>query len=192
SVERGGADFVSTLDPGAETAVSFEFEHHGVHYRVSRRPAQSRRKQRGDVLTQVPPEADLLGRTHAGLAATKTREVTRAIEELLHTDVDQFRQTVLLPQGEFRKVVTDHATRRAVLSRVFRTERFTRLTERIRQKAKDLETESAQAMQRRTELLEDAEVADTTALREKVDAAREARGASEQQRSEADAARTTA
>ena len=191
-VERVGADFVSTLDPGAETAVSFEFEHHGVRYRVSRRPAQSRRKLRGDGLTQVPAEAELVDLTHDDVIATKTGDVTRAIEELLHTNVEQFRQTVLLPQGEFRKVVTDNVTRRAVLSRVFRTERFTRLTERIRQKAKDLEGESAQAMQRRAELLEDAEVADTTALREKVDAAREARVASEQQRSEADAARTTA
>ena len=59
NVERGGTEFVSTLDPGAETAVSFEFEHHGAHYRVSRRPAQARRKQRGDGLTQVPPEAEL-------------------------------------------------------------------------------------------------------------------------------------
>jgi DNA repair protein SbcC/Rad50 len=192
SVERGGADFVSTLDPGAETAVSFEFEHHGVHYRVSRRPAQSRRKQRGDGLTQVPPEAELVDVTHDEVIATKTGDVTRAIEDLLHTNVEQFRQTVLLPQGEFRKVVTDHATRRAVLSRVFRTERFTRLTDRIRQKAKDLESESAQAMQRRTELLEEAEVADASALLAKVAAAVAARGASEQRRSEADAARTTA
>src|SRR5690606_13158697 len=142
-VERVGTDFVSTLDPGAETAVSFEFEHHGVRYRVSRRPAQSRRKLRGDGLTQVPAEAELVDLTHDDVIATKTGDVTHAIEELLHTNVEQFRQTVLLPQGEFRKVVTDNVTRRAVLSRVFRTERFTRLTKRIRQKAKDLEGESA-------------------------------------------------
>ncbi|MFO7544039.1 MAG: SMC family ATPase [Trueperaceae bacterium] len=192
SVERGGAEFVSTLDVGAETAVSFEFEHHGVHYRVSRRPAQSRRKQRGDGLTQVPPEAELVDVTHGDVIATRTSDVTRAIEELLHTNVEQFRQTVLLPQGEFRKVVTDHATRRAVLSRVFRTERFTRLTDRIRQKAKDLETESAQAMQRRSELLESAEVDDATAMRAKVAAALEERGACTQMRTESDVGRTTA
>lgn len=192
NVERGGTEFVSTLDPGAETAVSFEFEHHGTHYRVSRRPAQTRRKQRGDGLTQVPPEAELVDVTRGDVIATKTGDVTRAIEELLHTNVEQFRQTVLLPQGEFRKVVTDHATRRSVLSRVFRTERFTRLTDRIRQKAKDLESESAQTMQRRTELLESAGVDDAPTLQAKADAALDERRACETRRTEADAARTAA
>ena len=46
---------------------------------------------------------------------------------MLRCNVDQFRQTVVLPQGAFRKVVTDHKERRAILAAIFRTERFAEL-----------------------------------------------------------------
>ncbi len=185
-VERGGSDFVSTLDPGSVTRVTFEFEHRGARYRVTRSPAQTRAKLRGEGVTQVPADATLEDLTHGEVLATKARDVTRAIEALLHTSSEQFRQTVLLPQGEFRKVVTDHAARREVLSRVFRTERFQRLTERIKEKAKELEAVGARYQERRRELLAQAEVGDREALEQRVLDAVAARSAAEAVRAERD------
>ena len=161
-VERGGREFASILDPAAETQVVLDFELRGERYRVTRRPAQSRAKLRGVGLAQVQADGRLERLDAAGVPveviADKTSEVTRRVEELLGCTVEQFRQTVVLPQGEFREVVTDDKTRREVLARVFATERFAALTQRLKQRRRALESEADQHQERRRRVLEAAGV----------------------------------
>ena len=192
SVERSGADFVSTLDPGAHTCVTFEFEHLGRRYRIQRRPAQQRRKKTGEGFTNAPAEALLEDLTEPAVLADKATEATRRIEELLHMNVEQFRQTVLLPQGEFRKVITDARVRREVLARIFETHRFARVTERLKEASSALER-SAEALQdRRAELLDQCAVASVGELEERVRAAKGTRDAAAARRDEADRERAAA
>ena len=187
TVERGGAEFVSSLEPGAVTSVAFEFAARGERYRVTRRPAQQRAKVRGEGMTDVGAEG-LLERLDAGGAgvevlADKATEATRQVEDLLGCTVDQFRQTVVLPQGQFREVVTDHTTRREVLARVFETGRFADLTGRLKRIKSALDARAGGFRDQRRRLLEAAGVADADAL---AGAAAEASAA----RDLADAART--
>lgn len=173
-VERKGADFISTLDPEAETKVTLTFEHRGRRYRVTRRPAQQRRSKRGSGLATVAADALFEDLDADTILATKTGDATEQIVTLLNMDSGQFRQTVVLPQGEFRKVITDHLTRRTVLARVFHTERFADLTERIKTKADDLLAHGKDLERQRAELLAQTTADNPTDLDDLVAAAREA------------------
>src|SRR5690606_9551313 len=133
--ERGGQDMVTTLDQGltagavtrAATKVVLEFEHLGTHYRVTRQPTQEVAKVRGDGTRTRQADATLEDLDSGVVVAAKVRDVTAAVKEMLRCDVDQFRQTVVLPQGDFRRVVTDDSARRAILTRIFRTQKFERV-----------------------------------------------------------------
>ena len=198
TVERGGGEFVSVLEPGAVTSVAFDFAVRGERYRVTRRPAQQRAKLRGEGMTDVAAEA-LLERIDASGAtlevlADKATEATRRVEDLLGCTVDQFRQTVVLPQGQFREVVTDDKTRREVLARVFETGRFADLTGRLKRIKNALDARAAGFRDQRQRLLEAAEVADGDALAGAAAEAKAARDLADADRSaravERDAART--
>ena len=144
--ERDGQDMVTTLGRGTgeaeptagETKVLLEFEHLGARYRAVRHPTQEVAKVRGSGTRTRQAEAVLENLSTGEVVATKVRDVTAAVREMLRCDVDQFRQTVVLPQGDFRRVVTDDGARRAILTRIFRTETFERLAERLKEYAKGL------------------------------------------------------
>jgi DNA repair protein SbcC/Rad50 len=191
-VERSGGDFVTTLDPGAETRVEFEFEHGGRRYRIVRTPAQQRRSRRGDGMATVPAEAELHDLTANKVLASRAGEVTRLVEELLNVNAEQFRQTILLPQGEFRKVITEHDKRREVLARVFHTERFARFTDRVKRKAADLATEARHVQEQRQQRLERAGVANRGELAERLTEAAGRRDEAREERDRKDQARTRA
>src|SRR5690606_11219246 len=89
------------------------------------------------------------------VVAAKARDVTAAVKEMLRCDVDQFRQTVVLPQGDFRRVVTDDGSRREILARIFRTERFSELAERLKEYAKGLAQQGRDIREQRERLLAD-------------------------------------
>ncbi|MDF1523515.1 MAG: SMC family ATPase, partial [Trueperaceae bacterium] len=158
TVERGGAEFVSSLEPGAVTSAVFEFEVRGERYRVVRSPAQQRARKSGTGdLVAVPADARLEAIDASGalvrVLADKATEATRQVEALLGCTVDQFRQTVVLPQGQFREVVTDDKTRREVLARVFETGRFADLTGRLKRIKNALEARASGFREQRQRLL---------------------------------------
>jgi exonuclease SbcC len=146
--ERGGREFITTLNGGVardddhRTRAELVFTVAGERYRVVRYPQQAvlrkRRREgveegRGSV--ERGPEARLerlaLDGSVVAELASGEREVTEQVEQRLGATVAQFRQTVVLPQGEFRKVVTDKEERLGVLRTIFATERFTRLAEAL-------------------------------------------------------------
>src|SRR5690606_16619921 len=151
--ERRGKDVVSTLAPHAPTRVTLEFEHRGGRYRVVRSPAQTRPKRRGSGLKTYQEEARLEDLTGGRVLADGVRAVSAQVAELLRCDARQFRQTVVLPQGEFRRVVTDHASRHRVLANVFATERFRRRAAALREERGALEGRSREREARRGERL---------------------------------------
>ncbi len=138
---RDGEDMVTSLAPGLTTSVALEFSHQGRAYRVERSPRQRRAKKRGEGFTNLPPSAELyelLAGSHKRLVAEGKDRVTAAVKELLHCDARQFRQTVVLPQGQFRQVIEDDDTRSSTLAQLFDTARFVRIQEQLAAYAKDL------------------------------------------------------
>lgn len=55
----------------------------------------------------------------------QTLEVDKKLQEIIGLTKDQFSQIVMLPQGEFRKLLTSDSTNKEVILRkIFKTDRF--------------------------------------------------------------------
>lgn len=62
-------------------------------------------------------------------------EINKKVEELIGLTASQFKQIVMLPQGEFRKLLTSTTENKEdILRRLFQTKRYQRLTELLKQK----------------------------------------------------------
>jgi exonuclease SbcC len=66
---------------------------------------------------------------------SKVGDVARKVEEIIGFTTDQFRQVVLLPQGEFRKLLLASSTdKEKILEKLFATERFKRIETMLRER----------------------------------------------------------
>ena len=69
-------------------------------------------------------------------------EVNKKIEQIIGLTFDQFSQIVMLPQGEFRKLLTSEIeNKEEILRRIFRTERYQKVEDRFQQKTKAMKTD---------------------------------------------------
>jgi len=74
-------------------------------------------------------------------------EIDEKVEELLGLTEDQFKQIVMLPQGEFRKLLTSKTeNKEAILRRLFKTESYQEMNEHLKIK-KDRAEESFREME---------------------------------------------
>jgi DNA repair protein SbcC/Rad50 len=172
--ERNATDLVASMADGVEARVALEFSHAGARYRVERTPRQRRRKRRGEGFTEVNPTAALhrLGEGGPALLVDGASQVTQAIVELLRCDAGQFRQTVVLPQGQFRRVIEDDDTRARTLADLFATQRFADVQRRLKLYAAHLRQSVQAALDELEELRATHDAADAAALTELVAAAR--------------------
>ena len=128
--------------PEVPTRVVFDFELKGAHYRIERGPKQPRPKLRGSGFTTAAADATLWHCTnpadsaHPGpVLATSYLGVTAEVEKLLHFEVAQFRQVVILPQGEFRRFLASKtANREAILATLFNTDRYLHVEKALRER----------------------------------------------------------
>ena len=123
--------------PETDTYVELEFCYRGETYKVRRNPEYVRAKQRGEGTTKQGTNAELT--LPDGSCITKVKAVNGKIQELLGIEASQFKQIVMLAQGEFRKLLTaDTATREAIFRKLFATQRYADLQERLKAEAKEL------------------------------------------------------
>ncbi len=155
--------------PDDPTEVALELEAGRGRFRVRRRPEQELSKNRGAGTTVRPPEAELhRWDGEAGdwrLAASGVRDVGREVEALLGFEAAQFRQVVVLPQGEFRRLLTaDSRDREEILATLFQTDRFQRIQEELERRARALRRDAEDRSTRMRTLLDEHEVDDAAAL----------------------------
>lgn len=114
-----------------KTEVEFTFKSGEYIYHVLRSPEQELKKQRGEGTRKVPAAAALFKILTDGSKeplAAKSDEVTKKITELIGFKAEQFRQIVLLPQGEFRRfLIAESKDRKAILETIFKTELYRRI-----------------------------------------------------------------
>lgn len=144
-VARMRSDFA---DPLVRPEVRLEFSVRGVRYRITRSPEHSRPKKRGTGVTREKSSV-LLERSQAEGWSTVSHakdEVGEMVGELLGLNREQFRQVVLLPQGEFATFLhADDDRRRDVLAKLFGTAFFRSVVERLQQRAHDVRVAVSQA-----------------------------------------------
>jgi len=153
-------------DPSVSTEVAFDFILGPEQYRVTRSPERQRPKKRGDGKTVEKPQATLWRRTgltddarEGTVLETQWSRVTERIEKILGFHSEQFRQVVMLPQGEFRKLLlADSREREDILEVLFQTEVYRRIQEALKAAAAELADQIMDSHRRRALLLEQAEV----------------------------------
>lgn len=151
-------------DPSDPTEVVFDFALGQELYRVRRTLEHVRPKVRGEGTVRKPAEACLWRRTGASAdaqegkaIATQPKRVDEEVIDLLGFRADQFRQVVVLPQGQFQKLLLADSTRRQdILETLFQTRRYRDIEERLRDEAKRLEAELRSRDERVKFLLEEA------------------------------------
>lgn len=109
-------------DEHTRTEVDFTFVLHGKTYRIVRSPAQPRPKRRGAGITEEEPKVML----YAGERVyTKAGEANEKIVQLLGLKYEQFKQIVMIAQGEFLKLIhASSADRESIFREIFGTELF--------------------------------------------------------------------
>ncbi|MCQ2569667.1 MAG: SMC family ATPase [Limosilactobacillus sp.] len=135
----------SDFAPDAEdTWVSFWFEHQGVEYQVKRRVPRLIPGQKSERPTKVSLIYPLQAPEPTEI--TKVGEVNQTIEQLLHLQVDQFRQIILLPQGKFREFLASSSKDKTeILRTLFGTQLYQRWADRLNQDLKQLEQQQTEA-----------------------------------------------
>ena len=103
------------------TFVAFTFDYRGKRYFVKRNPEYQRPKGRGTGYTTQKAEAELIypdNRT----PVTKSKEVTRAVTELIGLDRRQFTQIAMIAQGDFQKLLLAGTEERGnIFRQIFKT-----------------------------------------------------------------------
>ena len=118
------------------TYVELEFELRGKVYRVKRNPKQESKKLRGEGLRIKESDAEF--QLPNGKLITQIKNVDDKISSILGINKNQFRQIVMLPQGEFRKLLEAESKEREVIFRkIFGTEAFQRIQIKLDNLQKD-------------------------------------------------------
>ncbi|MGP4041271.1 SbcC/MukB-like Walker B domain-containing protein [Gracilibacillus sp. D59] len=124
------------------TSVCFTFVLHQKTYRVVRSPKQQKPKARGEGYTEEPAGASLYVYNQDQqweLIVSKIKDVNETIEEMIGLDYEQFRKMIMIPQGEFRKLISENSKEREeVLQKIFRTYFYKNITDRLKEEAKSL------------------------------------------------------
>ncbi|MGL5328177.1 MAG: AAA family ATPase, partial [Peptostreptococcaceae bacterium] len=124
-------------DDNVETFVELEFELRGERYLVNRVPKQKKKKARGEGYTEKSADATLT--LPDGKVITKVTNVTNKLIEILGISKDQFKQIVMLPQGEFKKLLlADSVEREGIFRKIFNTYDFEKIQIELNNKAKEL------------------------------------------------------
>ncbi|AZQ09972.1 AAA family ATPase [Shewanella khirikhana] len=156
------------------TEVVFEFGLADKRYRVRRTPEQQRAKKSGDGYTVQKSEAfleRLEGDSAVPMASAKVTEVTAEIEDLLGLEVEQFRQVMVLPQGQFRKLLlADSKEREAIFGQLFQTSIYKRIEDSLKQRALELKAKARELEARRAGILETAGAESLDALNASISA----------------------
>ena len=134
---RDGVDMRSDYaDATTPTAVVFEFQVGDHRYRIERTPKQELQKKRGTGTRTVLATAAISEWIDEKwkLLTTKAQEIRDYVQQIIGFRVDQFLQVVLLPQGDFRKLlVAPTSEREVLLHTIFKTSVYKRMQDLLKE-----------------------------------------------------------
>ncbi|QQZ07827.1 AAA family ATPase [Heyndrickxia vini] len=155
------------------TEVSLLFSLRNKTYFISRSPQQEKRKSRGDGYTTVGAKAELYLINEEGekqILAANVRDTDEKIKEIIQLDANQFRQILMIPQGEFRKLLTSESKdKEQILQRLFHTEFFKRIEEQLKEEATTLKNYVQAKIEERTMALKSIYLIENDELQQGID-----------------------
>ena len=116
------------------TEVTLAFSHKGLNYTINRYPDQTRKSDRGKGVAEQKKGVSIL--LPDGKKIDNRNEVKRIISEILGgLGYDQFKQIVMIAQGEFLELLlADNEKRNEILQKVFNTELYKLFSAKLREK----------------------------------------------------------
>ena len=130
------SDFASD---DVKTFVKFNFLHKGIIYEIERIPRYTRKKIRGDGVTTVGGDASI---TYEGNVITGDKNVTEKCTEILGINANQFKQIVMIAQGEFMDLLFAKPKDRAdILRHIFDTSIYRNISELLKTKYREIKRE---------------------------------------------------
>jgi len=166
--ERSGEQMRSDhAKPNVRTEVVFDFIIGDHRYRVLRRPKQERPRANGNGTVTEQASATLWNRTEAAsdaeegiVLASSQSAVTQTIQLLTGFRCEQFRQVIMLPQGQFQRLLLSSSIdREAILRVLFQTHRYQDIEVALKNAARLVEDDIKEQNDRRDFLLRQANAA---------------------------------
>lgn len=122
------------------TYVEFTFEYRHKQYQIRRNPEYQRPKGRGEGYTIQKADAQLIYPDSRG-PVTKSKEVTKAVVEIIGLDRRQFTQIAMIAQGDFQKLLLAGTEERGTIFRqIFNTGLYQKLQEQLKVAVKEQES----------------------------------------------------
>jgi exonuclease SbcC len=144
--------------PDVPLSVTYRFRMGDVTWRVERTAAWNRPKKRGAGFTREAPTASLWREGEAAPVATRPEAVTARVEALLGMRMEQFTQVVMLPQGEFKRLlVAEAADRERLLQKLFGTHLYEEVEDLLARRRRELEAQAEELAAQDREALQGAE-----------------------------------
>lgn len=167
---RSWSSMVNTAAPqDAETLVDFVFSLGGESYRFFR--SQQRYAARGTGAIKVKEEHSCYRMENGEwslLVSGAESRVREKAEELLGLTCEQFSQVMVLPQGDFLKLLLASSREKAqMFQTLFATERWASVTLRLKKMADEVQQQAKEAAAARALILEREEAATAEALEQK-------------------------
>ncbi|MDO5695883.1 MAG: SMC family ATPase [Eubacteriales bacterium] len=134
-------------DNKTETYVSLIFSEHGRRYDIRRVPAQRVVNPKTGRERNLPASVLLRDVTDAvpKVLADKKNTVTEEIERIIRMDYNQFRQIVMIAQGEFATILQGGVKdRKDILRQIFQTHVFDRVRRQLEERARGLDADIRQ------------------------------------------------
>lgn len=159
-------------DSSERTEVIFDFMLGDKTYRATRSPAQMVDKKRGSGQTMAAMQASLSELEDGKEINTLRTGIEEAAGKLIGLNADQFCQVILLPQGDFRKLLVAKADEReAILKQLFKTQRFSDFKDRLKDRLDAKVREKMEKQTREDQILSSSGATDEKQLSQMVEEA---------------------
>lgn len=135
--DRLHSDFA---EPDVEPMVRLEYSLGETRYLITRVPEHQRLKRRGHGYTVEPMRVHLQRMAEGRWVSVSSNkaEVGDAVTTVVGLNLAQFTQVMLLPQGEFARFLrSDDDTRRALLTKLFGTQLYDKITSELDRRRAD-------------------------------------------------------
>ena len=124
------------------TAVELEFEIHNRRYRILRQMGHVKKGNKGATGEKYEFFENRKGLEVPCVERQIVSEINPRVEEIIGLSQNQFSQIVMLPQGEFRKLLTSETeNKEEILRKIFKTEPYKMISERLKRKKAHVEDE---------------------------------------------------
>lgn len=121
-------------DSGILTSVEIYFKLKGLEYYIKRIPKQMKPKSRGEGLTEQKTDAEMkvFDKNKKFKVISGVSSVNEKVNEIMGINYQQFKQIMMIPQGQFRELlVSDSKDKEKILRKIFNTEIYSKFELRL-------------------------------------------------------------